>query len=509
MARAKAMNRGAGRQAPSKPEASPKAARPKGARRTTPSPETLAALGPDRLIGLILGETARNSTFKKLVTAALAALQGPDAVAAMIDRRLAALESAQGYIDWQKRRAFAADLNATVTVIVDELRPLDASAALERLRRFLDGADAVLNRVDDSTGAVQGVYERASEAFVETAANLPPAAVAQLATSLVGSFAADPFGPLGTLLGEIILLLDGDTLSEIDAALAEAALGMAKGGEARNETAYRRVAARGQILRLRQVIADRRNDTDAFIAIETEIASGREDRVSIAQRLLAAGRAEEALDWIRRTPEKGLHIVTRADLIAGYDPRGPERERQALEIDILDALGRSDEAQALRWALFARDLDAPMLRAYLAKLPDFEDEEALLKALDHVESFANPHRALAFLVTWPDLMRAARLVEGNREVWQGEHYPVLAPAADALAQDHPLAATILYRRLLDGILDAGRSAAYTHGARYLLELDTLAERLETGAISPAPAAYREAVRCDHGRKHAFWGLLRD
>ncbi|MCJ2141633.1 DUF6880 family protein [Methylobacterium sp. E-066] len=492
-----------------KPDATPKPARPKGARRTTPSPETLAELGPDRLIGLILGETARNPTFKKLVTAALAALQGPDAVAAMIDRRLAALESAQGYIDWQKRRAFAADLDATVTVILNELRPLDAGAALDRLRRFLDGGDAVLNRVDDSTGAVQGVYERATDAFVEIAAGLTPAEAARVATSLVAPFTADPFGPLGTLLGEMVSTLAPDALSEIDTALAEAAAGMEMAGTPRSDAAHRRVAARGQILRLRQVIADRRNDTDAFIALECEIAPGREDRRSVAQRLLGAGRAGEALDWIRREQEPGLRIVTRADLIAGFDPRGPERERQALEIEILDALNRGEEAQALRWALFERDLDAPMLRAYLAKLPDFEDEEALQKALDHAESFANPHRALAFLVGWPDLSRAAGLVTEKRKLWQGENYAVLAPAAEALVQDYPLAATILYRRLLDGILESGRSAAYAHGARYLLELDGLADRLAAGAIDPAPAAYRERLRRDHGRKHAFWGLLRD
>lgn len=492
-----------------KPDAIARPARPKGARRTTPSPETLAALGPDRLIGLILGETARNPTFKKLVTAALASLQGPDAVAAMIDRRLAALESARGYIDWQKRRAFAADLNATVTIILDELRPLDAGAALERLKRFLDGADSVLNRVDDSTGAVQGVYERATEAFVAIAAALSPAEAARVAAGLVAPFTADPFGPLGTLLTEMVPTLDPDTLSEIDAALAQAASGMAKAGKARSQADHRHIAARGQILRQRQVIADRRNDADAFIALEREIAPGQEDRLSIAQRLLAAGRAQEALDWIRREQEAGLRIVTRADLIAGFDPRGPDRARKALEIEILDALGRREEAQALRWALFERDLDAPMLRAYLAKLPDFEDEEALLRALDHAEAYGNPHRALAFLVGWPDLPRAAGLVEEKRKVWLGEHYSVLAPAAEALVQDHPLAATILYRRLLDGILEAGRSAAYAHGARYLLELDGLADRLAAGAIDPSPGAHRERLRRDHGRKHAFWGLLRD
>ena len=126
--------------------------RPKGVRRTTPAPETLAELGPERLIGLILDETARNPAFKKLVTAALAARQGPEAVAAMVDRRLAALEGARSYIDWQKRRSFAADLDATVSVILNELRPLDPEAALDRIVRFLGGSDGVLNRVDDGSG---------------------------------------------------------------------------------------------------------------------------------------------------------------------------------------------------------------------------------------------------------------------------------------------------------------------------------------------------------------------
>jgi hypothetical protein len=85
----------------------------------------------------------------------------------------------------------------------------------------------------------------------------------------------------------------------------------------------------------------------------------------------------------------------------------------------------------------------------------------------------------------------------------------VAPAAGALAPDYPLAATILYRRLLDGILEAGRSAAYPHGARYLSELDDLADRLEPAAIDPPPEAYREGLRRDHGRKHAFWGALKD
>lgn len=482
---------------------------PKGARRTTPSPETLAALGPDRLIALILGETARNPGFKKLVSAALAALQGPDAVAAIIDRRLTALEGAQGYINWQKRRAFVADLNTIVTVILSEMRPLDPGAALDRLRRFLNGADDVLSRVDDGNGTVQAIFERASDAFVEIAGSLPSSEAGRVAAGLVAAFAADPFGPIGPILGAMIPSLQEDALGDIDGRLAEADAATLKGGDPRKPATQHREAGRIQILRLRQAIADRRGDPDIFIALERAMLPGRENRVEIARRLLGAGRPGEALEWIRRMQDPGLRVATRADLIAGFDLRGPERERQALEIEILDALGRTSEAQTLRWSRFERELDAPMLRNHLTRLPDFEDEEALQRELDHAEAFPQPHRALAFLVNWPALNRAARLVIARPAIWQGDQYAVLGPAADALALNHPLAATILYRRLLDGILEGARSAAYPHGARYLAELEGLAGRLDASAISPAPDAYRAKLRREHGRKHAFWSLVRD
>ena len=126
-----------------------------------------------------------------------------------------------------------------------------------------------------------------------------------------------------------------------------------------------------------------------------------------------------------------------------------------------------------------------------------------------IETHFHVFGSLAFLAAWPALHRAAKLVEERPTVWQGDQYVILAPAADALAQDHPLPATILYRRLLDGILESGRSAAYAHGARYLMELDGLAGRLEPGAISPDPQAYRETLRRAHGRKHGFWSLVKD
>ena len=130
-------------------------------RRATLTQEALTALGADKLGKLVLDEVGRNAAFKKIVTAALAGAKGPDAVAAMVDRRLASLKRARGFIDWEKRKAFAADLRATLATITDELGGADPTAAVDRIVRFLASAEGVFERVDDSSGHVQAIFHDA------------------------------------------------------------------------------------------------------------------------------------------------------------------------------------------------------------------------------------------------------------------------------------------------------------------------------------------------------------
>lgn len=494
----------------------PATGKPRATRSTTPTAESLAALSRERLIALILEEVGQSAAFKKRVTAALAALQGPDKVAAMIDRRLSALEKARGYIDWQKRRAFAADLDATLATILSDLKPLDAGMALDRLLRFLQGADATLERVDDSSGQVHAVYEAAAEAAAGLAAGLSAEAALGFATRAVEGLDRDGFGLVGALLVDLLPKLPKAALESLDARLVEALAALpapapTKSGPATFERAgqdWERRYHRLTLNRLRQVIADARADADAFVAIELEMSPERPDLAAVAERLLTAGRAAEALDWIRRKQKRGTIVVTREDLVAGgFDPQGPERAREAVEIRILDALGRKEEAQGLRWSRFEQSLDAGALRDYLARLPDFEDEEALERAFTQAASRTDPHGGLYFLIRWPNLDRAARLVLDRRTEWSGRIWELLAPAAEALEPDHPLAASVLYRALIDDILERGRSPAYGHGARHLTRLADLARDIAPGDLTPSHEAYVAALRKAHGRKSGFWSQV--
>ncbi|QPB19257.1 hypothetical protein ISN39_16995 [Rhizobium sp. 007] len=69
----------------------------------------------------MLDEAERDASFRKLVSAALAARKGPEAIAKLVDRRLGGLERARGFIDWDKARTFRDDLAATVVTISGEL----------------------------------------------------------------------------------------------------------------------------------------------------------------------------------------------------------------------------------------------------------------------------------------------------------------------------------------------------------------------------------------------------
>ncbi|OWK23917.1 hypothetical protein AJ87_28970 [Rhizobium yanglingense] len=182
--------------------------------------------------------------------------------------------------------------------------------------------------------------------------------------------------------------------------------------------------------------------------------------------------------------------MSASDLADGMMPQeATSSERVSLEARILEAIDEKDAAQTLRWSAFETSLNAGTLREYIAALPDFEEFSALDRAFALVLASKHIYRALAFLVKWPRLDLAAKLVIERRNEWDGGQYYMLPPVADALQHDHPLAAVVLYRALLNDILSRARSKAYPHAARYLKNLDALAassdaEATTVSGISP-------------------------
>ncbi len=155
-----------------------------------------------------------------------------------------------------------------------------------------------------------------------------------------------------------------------------------------------------------QDIADYEGDVDTFIAHETGRRSSQ-GAAAIATRLLAAGRAEEALAVLKNgAPAEPSARDLEDEWAFALAGTGADAWDQAWVAALL-ATGRHDEAQQFRWARFEARLDAAHLRAYLKALPDFEDVAAERKALDHALGFPHFALALSFFIEWKELRHAA------------------------------------------------------------------------------------------------------
>jgi hypothetical protein len=468
------------------------------ARKPALSEETLLPLGTERLARLVLDEAEANPNFRKRVTAALAGIKGPDAVAKLIDRRLAALEGARAMIAWEKERAFRDDLRATVATIVKDLAPLSPAHAVDRLIRFVDTHGGVFERIDDSGGHIQGVYWEAAEAVPDLVAQLDEVDRALLPDRLLVSLKRDTHELALHIAVAVVPLLPKPALDAWDKALSGARRTGRNGAERDDQGGAR----------IRQAIADMRGDVDAFIALEAQRPEWQQNPLAVAERLFAANRLEQALTWVRKPRKGGLAFATHADIAEGRIRRVDDTQRVPLEARILEAMGRKTDAQAVRWAAFEGSLNADILRDYIAKLDDFIEHEELERAFAHAARGPNPYSALHLLIGWPRLDLAATLVLDRRTEWNGGHYGVLVPAAEALAERHPLAATVLFRALLDDILARAKAQAYGHGARYLARLAALADGMPDDARLVSHAAYAEGLRKAHGRKAGFWALVK-
>ncbi len=475
--------------------------------RTPPlSKDALIGLGAERLAELALDEAAANAAFKSLLTAALAAAAGPEAVAAIVDKRLAALEKARSAVGPGRVRAFADELSATLKIIVGDLAKADADAAAARLVRLLATADRTLARAGESDSGIAEVYRAAAAALPDLIRSLSAPESAALTEGLYALAADSRSAVIGPSTPEILAAAPAVVVEALDARLAEAvkALGPIDPGLA---DWSRRARAR-RLIELRQHIADARGDVDAFIALELAPPGDVPDAAAIGERLIDAGRPREALDWLSRPARPSIKMLSMADLHVGLPPRDPAADRRAqVEIRAHEALGDREAAQALRWRLFTETLDADMLREHVARLPDFEDVEALDRAFATALASPLPYAALRFFIRWPRLDLAERLVVERLKTWDGQRYEALATAADALEPRRPLGAVVLYRALIDSILGRGQSLAYGHGARYYAALEGLEAREDPGWPIEPHRHYRAELRRRHGRKYGFWSRV--
>lgn len=469
--------------------------------------ENLEALGARRLAELLIETSTGHAAIKRRLRLELAKELSPAAVAREIRKRLATIRRSRTFVDWQNRKALTDDLETQRRAIVEEVTPENPADALDLMWRFLDLANSVFARCDDGSGRVIEVFHRACEDLGDIAekANALPTELSERAFEAIK---ANDYGQYDYLIAIMAPALGEEGLAHLKKSLkalsGEAVPTLPQGerkiiGWGSDAVLYADQVEsnrREHTIRfgLRQ-IADAEGDVDAFIAqYDRKVRAVPAVAAMIGQRLLAAGRLEEAWEAINS--------------IDAEDSRWIPIEWEHVRLAIMEARGQGEEAQQFRWACFERSLSAEHLKTYLKRLPEFAEMEAEEKALSLAQRYPEVHRALAFLISWPALEKAAELVQERQAEIDGDHYELLAAAAEALTEKHPLAATILLRAMIDFALNTARIKRYPHAARHLIECGRLANRIEDFAGLESHERYVARLRNDHGRKTSFWSKVR-
>jgi len=257
---------------------------------------------------------------------------------------------------------------------------------------------------------------------------------------------------------------------------------------------------RGQTVRLAMLaIADALGDAEAYLAEyrDHQPAALKQPLVAarVAQRLTAAGRAEDA-----------LALLDAAKPSADQTPPGPGPWIDA-RIAALDQLERGEEAQQLRRTFGLLRLSSQYLRDYLKRLPAFEDGEAQERALDLVLQHPYLGPALEFLHQWPDRRRCASLILTRPAELDRADEKVLAAVAEALETDQPLAATFCLRALIESIVEQARSNRYRHAVRHLASCRRLAGAIDAWGAIPNHNTYISELLYAYGHRAGFMNQL--
>jgi len=465
--------------------------------------KNLTALGAQRLADLLLEVTAGDAAAKRRLRLELASRGGGDVVAE-IRKRLISIAKSKSFIDWRKIRTLARDLEVQREAIAAYVASANPGEAFDVLWRMLEMAPSIYERCDDSSGSIGTVIALVREDLAAVATQSGQG-VSALADRVFTAVCANDYGQFDGLIGIMTPALGLEGLGRLKAKFEELGANRPEDASGREcqvigmsmrGPIYAEDYDRGRHARLVRSalteIADALGDVDGFASqYSDDERTNPAIAAALAERLLSADRAGEAL--------AALEKASRAVHQGGHWPNW-----QRVQIDVLDGLGRSSEAQDERWLVFERGLDAGYLKAYLKRLPDFDDIEAEERALSLALHYPSFHQALSFLTDWPAHDRAAALILARCSELDGDHYGLLTPVADAIEQRHPLAATLVLRAMIDLSLDAAKAKRYGHAARHLQTCEYLARRIEDFAGHADHARYVADLRSRHGRKTGFW-----
>lgn len=438
---------------------------------------------------------------------------------------LKGLRRRRKFVDYWESSEFATELQHLADDVMS-LYPEHTQECLTLLELFIDSTNASLDRADDSNGYVSGVYRRltpswltvASACYEQQKQDIPADEHDILSNTWVKKVKAladdNDYGTKDDLLVNIDQLfseseirgLISDYQQEYAAVLIKEAnhKEATKGFKQQDyEVDYVISQEKSTIENALEEVAKALGDVTVFETIYREIHPKYPMHprylVDLIIFFIDAEAYDLALDYLMNEwqSDELLHKLKRLELLSRIYAQRDDRESQ------LRVLGEAFELQS----------SVARLKAIMAVAQPAEQAYWRKRAYELAELQESIFMATSLLLEIGEVELANQIAVARHAEFADLHYMTLTGMLKELPVDTHLIQVIVYRSLIDDILDSARSKAYGHAARYLkrlINLDT--------AVSQFPNSYSTLIthqdyvtllKDKHGKKRSFWEKVED
>jgi len=435
----------------------------------------LIQLGPERLADMLIELAARSDEADDVVKRMTA---GPSENVKRYKSKLAGLKRASRFIDWRGASDFARELErmlADLKAGVDDPR-----VGVEMVAAFFEADQYIFEQCDDSSGSVGDVFRAtACDLFVHYASRC--ADKAWLVDKLMELYAEDEYDVRDVVLDAANQFLPEESLRDLADRLWQ------RSQQERQDT----YQARHWLLVLESIA---RQMKDAALYEKAQRAARPElstaAQIDIARVYLESGDPKTALSWLERVQGESFRSSDRDDLL----------------LAVYRELGDTNKAAEVAWRIFRNHRSKESLKALLSIIGDSERERVVddeVSAILKAEEFS--HADADFLIDLDRIDDAEAYLLSHANEFDGDYYTGLLPLAESMEKNGQwLAASLIYRALLDSILARAVSKYYHHGIRYLKKLDSLAASVQDWRSFQDHESYKAELLQTHGRKTSFW-----
>ncbi len=437
--------------------------------------ERLVKLGPDALADALLKLADHDESAGDLVERMTAT---PTENNKRFKAKLAGLKRSRRFVGWNG----AAELSRQLETLLDDLKAgvSDPGTGAELVASFFKSDESVFNRCDDSSGLIGDVYRLfAKDLFIEYASRCDDKEwLAELVFELS---LKDDYGVRDVLIGHASDFLPEPVIRDVISRFQKII------GVEIDE--YRKK----HLMLLVESLA--RQVKDAPLFEKTRIANwgdpGVASCIDIARVYLESGDIATALAWL--------------DKLRG-EAHFRENEQDELLLDIYGRLGDRVKQSEVAWRIFRRCRRVDSLEELLAVIGG----DGRSAVIDGEVSLILGEKTLsvtdaAFLIDAGRMDDAERYLIDRVDRLDGDMYGSFLPLAESMESNgRILAATMIYRALLDSILRRAQTKTYFYGVRYLKKIEKLAISISDWRGMENHDAYSERIRLKHGRKSSFW-----